>query len=170
LKDSDAILDCITAPHFGLEPYSSHVSSGVGDVFRRVVTPTADGWWDITSVRLEPNFQDLRSPYLCNGDKRVAVSIGELGRAARYLPLLYPEHSHIISCIALMHEAWVQVFWKRSSICLFESVEGRHLEVLRVIGDSMSTSEQRDGIHVSFSDTILSLSELYRCQGEHKRS
>src|SRR5262245_36974039 len=104
----------------GMERFhSSEISSGVGDLFRRVVAPTADGWWDLAGVHLEPNLRDLSSPYLCNGSKRIAVSINELCRAAGYLPLRYPAHSNTIGCILLMPEAWVQVFWDRGGICLF---------------------------------------------------
>lgn len=49
-------------------------------------------------------------------------------------------------------------------------VESRHLEVLRVIQDSTSSPEDRAEIGVSFSDTILSLSDYYGCQGEHNRA
>jgi len=147
--------------------HGSEISSGVGDLFSRVVTPSAEGWWDITSVRLEPNVRDLRSPYLCNGDRRVAVSMDELYRAAGYLPLMCPENSNIVGTIAVMHEAWVQVFWKRGGVCLFQAVESRHLDVLRIIQESMSFPQEREEIGVSFTDTILSLSDTYGCQGEH---
>lgn len=150
---------------------SSQISSGVGDLLGRVVKPTADGWWDLnlTPVHLEPNLRDLHSPYLCSGDKRIAVSMAELGRAAGYLPLGYPEHSNLISCIVLMREQWVQVFWSRGGVCLFQNVESRHLEVLRVIQGSMSYAEEREEIGVSFTDTIRSLSAYYGCRGEHRR-
>lgn len=150
--------------------HAGHISSGAGDVLRHVVTPTADGWFDLAPVRLEPNLRDLRSPYLCNGEKRVAVSMDELYKASTYLPhFMAPEHSNIIGWIVLMHESQAQVFWKGGGICLFHGVEGQDLEVLRVIQQSMSHPAEREEIGVSFTDTILSLSDSYGCQGEHSR-
>ena len=146
------------------------MSSGAADVLRRVVTPMDDGWWDLTSIYFEPNLEDLRSPYLCNGDKREAISTDELYKAVSYLPrFMSPEHCNNVGWIALMKEH-AQVFWKGSGICLFERVDKRHLEVLRIVQESMSYPQEREDIGVSFTETILSLSELYGCRGDHKRT
>jgi hypothetical protein len=148
--------------------HSSEISAGVGDLLRRVIHPTTDGWWDVSPIRLEPNHRNLHEPYISAGDKRVAVSINELSRAAGYLPLRYAEHSRMVSWILLMADGWVQVFWDRGGICLFERVEDRHREVLRVIHNSLSNGDERKHIGASFKDTVLSLADYYGCQGEHK--
>lgn len=148
--------------------HSDQISSGVGDLFSRLIEPTADGWWDISPIRLEPNHRNLREPYMSAGDKRFAVSMNELSRVAGYLPLRYAEHSRMVSWILLMADGWVQIFWERGGICLFENVEDRHREVLRVIHNSLSYAEERKRIGVSFKDTVLALADLYGCQGEHR--
>ncbi len=148
--------------------HSSEISSGVGDLFSRVIAPTDDGWWDISPIRLEPNHRNLREPYITAADKRVAVSMNDLSRVAGYLPLRYAEHSRMVSWILLMADGWVQVFWERGGICLFEGVEDRHRDVLRVIHNSLSYAEERKEIGVSFKDTVLTLAGYYGCQGEHR--
>jgi hypothetical protein len=40
--------------------HSSEISSGVGDLFSRLIQPTADGWWDIA----------LADYYGCQGEHR----------------------------------------------------------------------------------------------------
>ncbi|MCA9676386.1 MAG: hypothetical protein H6716_29690 [Polyangiaceae bacterium] len=98
--------------------------------------------------------------------------MNELSIVAGYLPgrpAGFPEHSNIISWILLM-EGWAQVFWDRGGICAFSKVEDRHREVMRVVQQSMSSPRERESIGVSFTDTILTLSALYGCEGTHRRA
>ncbi len=148
---------------------SAQLSAGAGVVLGHVVTPTDDGRWDLTGVHLEVNTEDLRSPLLCNGGRRVALSIDELSRAAAHLGLARPEHSERIGWILLMQNQ-AQVFWRGGGICIFLDVEERHLDVLRTVRESLSTPDQRRAAGISFTDTILTLADIYRCQGNHMRS
>ena len=149
--------------------HASQISSGAGAVLDRVVTQ-AEGWFDLTNVRIEANLRDLRSPYLCNGDRRVAIPFNELTRAMGYVPgMMAPDNSNIVGVILLTHDAQAQIFWSRG-ICLLQSVEARHLEVLRVIQRSLSAPGERRELGVSYSDTVLELSAYYGCHGEHTRS
>ncbi len=149
--------------------HASEISSGAGAVLDRVVTQ-CEGWFDLTNIRLETNLRDLRSPYLCNGDRRVAVPLNELTRAMGYIPgFAGPDNSNIVGVIIVTHDAQVQVFWSRG-ICLFQGVETRHLDVLRIIQRSLSSPEERQEIGISFSDTVLVLSALYGCHGDHRRA
>lgn len=152
--------------------HSSAISSEAGDILARVIDPTRDGWWDVAATRLEPNRGSLASPYLCNGDRRVPISLNELFIVAGYLPgrpAAFPEHSNIISWVLLM-EGWAQVFWDRGGICLFGGLKGQHREVLRVVQQSMSSPRERESLGVSFTETILTLSDLYGCEGAHRRA
>lgn len=148
---------------------SRQISSGAADVLRHVTTPNDEGWWDLTNVRLAPNRGDLHSPLLCNGAKQVALPIAELAKVSAYLGFMYPENCNNVAWILLMGDQ-VQVFWRGGGVCLILGVEKRHLEVLTLVRESMSFPKDREEIGVSFTDTILTLADIYGCQGEHKRS
>lgn len=107
------------------------------------------------------------SIHLRFGGQRRQVSTYDLALLGR---LIYFENSNILGSVLFADNDIVVVYWGKGGCCVFRNLSPEHLDVLKAMTYSTSGAEERKTALISYTDTVLTLSDIYGCEGDHKRS